>query len=114
MVRFPEQLNITAYLADRQIALGHGARVAYMTDNGRTTYATLADLQNRYGNLLFSEPGSRSRIALPSLFMDQKIWLQLSWEPMKIGAVGKNNPFAPVDLYLYFLNDSRVKYFCLR
>jgi hypothetical protein len=33
----PEQLNITAYLADRQVALGHGSYVAYITDYGPTT-----------------------------------------------------------------------------
>ena len=33
----PEQLNITTYLADRQVALGYGERVAYQTDDGLVT-----------------------------------------------------------------------------
>ena len=105
----PEQLNITAYLADRQVALGHGARVAYMTDDGPTTYAALADLQNRYGNLLLSDGVEiENRVAL-ALYDSQDL-VAAFLGAMKIGAVPiVLNPFAPVDLYIYFLNDSRAK-----
>jgi hypothetical protein len=40
----PERLNMTAYLADRQVAAGRGERVAYQTDDGPVTYAELAAL----------------------------------------------------------------------
>jgi len=105
----PEKLNITAYLADRQVALGRGEQIAYQTDDGPITYAALSDLQNRYGNLLASGGVEmENRVAL--ILYDSQDLVAAFLGAMKIGAVPVVlNPFAPVDLYLYFLNDSRAK-----
>jgi len=105
----PEQLNMTTYLADRQVALGHGERVAYQTDDGPVTYAELAALQNCYGNLLAAGGVEmENRVAL--ILCDSQDLVASSLGTMKIGAVPiVLNPYAPIDLYVYFLNDSRAK-----
>lgn len=105
----PEQLNITAYLADRQVALGRGEQIAYQTDDGPITYAALSALQNRCGNLLARRGVElENRVAL--ILYDSQELVAAFLGAMKIGAVPiVLNPFAPVDLYVYFLNDSRAK-----
>ena len=105
----PDQLNITAYLADCHVALGHGQRVAYRTDEGLLTYDELAILQNRYGNLLASGGVEiENRVAL--ILYDSADLVGAFLGAMKIGAVPVVfNPYASVDLYTYFLNDSRAK-----
>src|SRR5882672_2979892 len=105
----PEQLNMTAYLADRQVVGGHGERVAYQTDDGPVTYAKLAALQNRYGNLLAAGGVEvENRVAL--ILYDSQDLVAAFLGAMKIGAVPVVlNPYAPIDLYVYFLNDSRAK-----
>ena len=105
----PDQLNITAYLADRQVALGQGQRVAYRTDDGPLTYDELATLQNRYGNLLATSGVEiENRVAL--ILYDSADLVSAFLGVMKIGAVPVVlNPYASVDLYTYFLNESRAK-----
>lgn len=105
----PEQLNMTTYLADRQVAQGHGEQVAYVTDDGPITYAELAALQNRYGNLLAAGGVEvENRVAL--ILFDSQDLVAAFLGAMKIGAVPiVLNPYAPIDLYVYFLNDSRAK-----
>ncbi len=105
----PEQLNITAYLVDRQVALGRGECIAYVTDDGPITYAALAGLQNRYGNL-FTSGGVEIENRVALALYDSQDLVAAFLGAMKIGAVPIIlNPFAPLDLYVYFLNDSRAK-----
>ncbi|HKA55577.1 MAG TPA: benzoate-CoA ligase family protein [Candidatus Binatia bacterium] len=105
----PEHLNMTAHLADRQVAEGRGGRVAYQTDDGPVTYAELAALQNRCGNLLAAGGVEmENRVAL--ILYDSQDAVAAFLGAMKIGAVPiVLNPYAPIDLYVYFLNDSRAK-----
>lgn len=105
----PEQLNITAYLADRQVEIGRGEQVAYRTDDGPLTYAELAALQNRYGNMLAAGGVEiENRVAL--ILYDSADLVGAFLGAAKIGAVPVVlNPYAPLDLYIYFLNDSRAK-----
>ncbi len=105
----PEQLNITAYLADRQMELGNGEWVAYLTDDGPLTYADLATLQNRYGNVLAAGGVEiENRVAL--ILYDSADLVGAFLGAAKIGAVPVVlNPYAPLDLFVYFLNDSRAK-----
>src|SRR6266545_1823758 len=100
---------MTTYLADRQVVGGHGERVAYQTDDGPVTYAKLAVLQNRYGNLLAAGGVEmENRVAL--ILYDSQDLVAAFLGAMKIGAVPVVlNPYAPIDLYVYFLNDSRAK-----
>ena len=105
----PEQLNITAYLADRQVELGRGEQVAYLTDDGPLTYADLAVLQNRYGNLL-AAGGVEIENRVAMILYDSPDLIAGFLGAVKIGAVPVVlNPYAPLDLYVYFLNDSRAK-----
>ncbi len=105
----PEQLNITAYLADRQVEIGRGEQVAYLTDDGQLTYAALVALQNRYGNLLAASGVEiENRVAM--ILYDSPDLIAAFLGAMKIGAVPVVlNPYAPLDLYVHFLNDSRAK-----
>jgi len=105
----PEHLNMATYLADRQVAEGRGERVAYQTDDGPVTYTELAGLQNRYGNLLAAGGMEmENRVAL--ILYDSQDLVAAFLGAMKIGAVPiVLNPYAPIDLYVYFLNDSRAK-----
>jgi benzoate-CoA ligase len=105
----PEHLNITAYLADRQVALGHGERVAYQTDDGPLTYAELAALQNRYGTLVAAGGVEIENRVAPILY-DSPDLVASFLGAMKLGAVPiVLNPYTSIDLYVYFLNDSRAK-----
>jgi len=105
----PEQLNITTYLADRQVELGRGEEVAYLTDDGPLTYADLAALQNRYGNVLAAGGVEiENRVAL--ILYDSADLIGAFLGAVKIGAVPVVlNPYASLDLFVYFLNDSRAK-----
>src|SRR5262245_24877165 len=105
----PDQLNITTYLADRHVTLGNGQRIAYRTDDGPLTYDELSTLQNRYGNLLAASGVEiENRVAL--ILYDSADLVGAFLGAMKIGAVPVVlNPYASVDLYTYFLNDSRAK-----
>lgn len=105
----PEHLNMATYLADRQVALGRGAHRAYETDTGPVTYAELAALQNRYGNLL-AQGGVEMENRVALMLYDSPDLVAAFLGAMKIGAVPIIlNPYAPVDLAVYFLNDSRAK-----
>ncbi|MCS6925407.1 MAG: benzoate-CoA ligase family protein [Candidatus Binatia bacterium] len=105
----PEHLNMTTYLADRQVALGRGGHRAYQTDTGPVTYAELAALQNRYGNML-AQGGVEMENRVALILYDSQDLVAAFLGAMKIGAVPVIlNPYAPVDLYVYFLNDSRAK-----
>lgn len=48
----PDQLNIAAYVVDRWIEQGHGARPAWLTWERTFTYSDVQSLVNRAGNLL--------------------------------------------------------------
>ncbi len=48
----PHDLNITSYFLDRNLTEGRGERTALITPAGRVTYAQLAALSNRVGNVL--------------------------------------------------------------
>ena len=105
----PEQLNITAHLADYQVTLGRGGHVAYQTDDGLLTYVELSQLQNRYGNLLVTGGVEiENRVAL--ILYDSADLVGAFLGAMKMGAVPVVlNPYASLDLYCYFLKDSRAK-----
>jgi benzoate-CoA ligase family protein len=105
----PERLNITTYLADRQVALGRGHCIAYQTDNGPLTYAELVALQNRFGNVLAAGGVEmENRVAL--ILYDSQDLVASFLGAMKLGAVPiVLNPYTSIDLYVHFLNDSRAK-----
>ena len=48
----PDQLNLATWFVDLNVEDGRGDRTALIDADGATTYAELARLVNRYGNLL--------------------------------------------------------------
>ena len=48
----PHELNLATWFVDRNVEEGRGDRTALISAKGPTTYAELARLVNRYGNLL--------------------------------------------------------------
>ena len=52
--QFPDKLNVTEQVLDRQIRQGHGQRVAILYAERKITYAEIYDRVNRFGNALLS------------------------------------------------------------
>jgi len=50
----PAQLNVATWFVDRNLEEGRGGRTALVTADGPTTYAELAGMTNRVGNVLAS------------------------------------------------------------
>ena len=83
---FPERLNIADLFLDARLAEGRGDRPAILTDDRVWSYAEVAALANRYGNLLLAagaDPEDRILIALP----DGPDYAGALFGALKIGAV---------------------------
>lgn len=104
----PEQFNIADYFLGDRIREGAGGRTAVVTDQGRLSYAEIASLANRFGNLLREagvEPEQRVVIALP----DGPEFVAALFGVLKIGAVVVMvNPYAKPDEVAYFLLYTRA------
>lgn len=104
----PEQFNIADYFLDNRIREGRGDRTAVITDRRRYTYAAVASLANRFGNLLREagvEPEQRVIIALP----DGPEYVAALFGVLKIGAVVVMvNPYVKSDEAEYFLTYTRA------
>ncbi len=95
--------NIADHFVDRNLAEGRGERTALLTAAGATTYAELATLVNRIGNVLLSlgaRRGERILIALSDGVEFVATW----YAAQKIGAVtAEVYTFLPAKDYRYFL-----------
>jgi len=83
---FPDRLNIADLFLDARLAEGRGDRPAILTDDRVWSYAEVAALANRYGNLLLAagaDPEDRILIALP----DGPDYAGALFGALKIGAV---------------------------
>jgi benzoate-CoA ligase family protein len=105
----PEQFNIADYFLDNRIREGAGGRTAIVTDQARFTYAEVASLANRLGNLLREagvEPEQRVIIALP----DGPAFVAALFGVLKIGAVVVMvNPYVKPEEAEYFLVYTRAR-----
>jgi benzoate-CoA ligase family protein len=100
----PERFNIATHFVDRNLAEGRGTATALLTRAGATTYAELAGLVNRVGNVLRElgvERGQRVLIALSDGVEFVATW----YAAQKIGAVtAEVYTFLPAKDYAYFLD----------
>jgi benzoate-CoA ligase len=105
----PARFNVASHFVDRHLAEGGGSRTAYVCDDRPLTYADVADLTNRTGNVLL-ELGVRMEDRVFMLCLDAPEFVGTFWGAIKMGAVPipVNTLMRAAD-YLYFLNDSRAK-----
>ncbi len=100
----PERCNVTSYFVDRNVELGRGDRTALIHDGGSTTYAELAALTNRIGNVLRDlgvVPGRRVLLALADSVEFVATW----YAAQKIGAVtAEVYTFLPAKDFAYYLD----------
>jgi benzoate-CoA ligase family protein len=99
----PDRFNIASNFVDRNVDDGLGGRAALITDAGTTTYAELATLVNRIGNVLRElgvHRGDRVLLALSDGVEFVATW----YAAQKIGAVtAEVYTYLPVKDYAYFL-----------
>lgn len=82
----PVELNLASWFVDRNVEEGRGGRTALITDDTPTTYAELADLTNRVGNVLL-ELGVRRQQRILLALSDGLPFVSTWWAAQKIGAV---------------------------
>jgi benzoate-CoA ligase family protein len=105
----PEQLNLATWFVDRNVEEGRGDRTALISPSGTVTYAELARLVNRYGNLLRElgvEAGDRILIVLGDSIDFVALW----YGAQKIGAVtAEAYTFLQPKDYAYYLEYTDAK-----
>src|SRR3954467_13819900 len=107
MLELPRDYNAAVDLLGRNA--GRGAKVAYIDDGGRCTYAELAERVDRAANaLLAMELRREDRIGIAML--DCADWVALFLGAIKVGVVpvAMNTLLTPKD-YEYQLRDSRAR-----
>jgi benzoate-CoA ligase family protein len=82
----PDELNLATWFVDRNVEEGRGDRTALIGPRGKTTYAELAGLVNRCGNLLL-ELGVRAGDRVLLVLGDSVEFVALWYGAQKIGAV---------------------------
>ncbi len=96
--------NLASFFVDSNVSDGRGDHVALIHDTGRTTYAELAELVNRAGNVLTAlgvSPGDRVLLALSDGIEFVAIW----YGAQKIGAVtAEAYTFLTAKDYAYFVD----------
>jgi benzoate-CoA ligase family protein len=100
----PERFNLADYFVDRNLAVGRAERTALLTDRGATTYAELAALVNRVGNVLLELGARRGERVLLAL-SDGVEFVATWYAAQKIGAVtAEVYTFLQAKDYRYFLD----------
>jgi benzoate-CoA ligase family protein len=105
----PDQFNVATAFLDRNIAEGHGDKIAIYYEGATYSYAQVAELANRVGNgLLDLGVDLEQRVAL--LLLDSPQFPAAFFGAIKMGAVPVplNTNLRPDD-YVYMLNDSRSR-----
>lgn len=99
----PDRLNLATRFLDRNLDLGRGDRVALRTEGGPVTYAALAELTNRVGNVLLDLGARRGRRVL--LALGDGVEFVAAWyAAQKVGAVtAEVYTFLPAKDHAYFL-----------
>jgi len=82
----PRELNLASWFVDRNVEEGRSDRTALISAAGPTTYAELARLVNRYGNLL-RELGVQAQDRVLLVLADSVDFVALWYGAQKIGAV---------------------------
>ena len=112
MIRYdeiPESFNVTSYFLDRNVEEGHGGRVALHCDEGDVTYAELARLTNRIGNVLV-DAGVRPEDRVLLALADGPEFVAAWYATLKIGAVtAEVYTFLQPKDYAYYIGYSRAR-----
>ncbi len=104
----PRELNLASYFVDRNVEEGRGGRTALIGPAGATSYAELAALVNRCGNLL-RELGVRAEERLLLVLGDSVELVALWYGAQKIGAVtAEAYTFLQAKDYAYYLDYTRA------
>ena len=99
----PNELNLATWFVDRNVEEGRGDRTALIEPGGPTTYAELARLVNRCGNLL-RELGVRAQDRVLLVLGDSVEFVALWYGAQKIGAVtAEAYTFLQPKDYAYYL-----------
>jgi benzoate-CoA ligase family protein len=104
----PRAFNLASYFVDRNVEEGRGARTALVGPSGATTYAELAALTNRSGNVL-RELGVRAEERVLLVLADSVEFVALWYGAQKIGAVtAEAYTFLQPKDYAYYLDYTRA------
>jgi benzoate-CoA ligase family protein len=104
----PRFVNLASWFVDRNVEEGRGDRTALFGPGGRTTYAQLAGLVNRGGNLL-RELGVRAEERVLLVLADSVEFVALWYGAQKIGAVtAEAYTFLQPKDYAYYLDYTRA------
>jgi benzoate-CoA ligase family protein len=104
----PGAFNLASYFVDRNVEEGRGARTALIGPGGATTYAELATLTNRSGNVL-RELGVRAEERVLLVLADSVEFVALWYGAQKIGAVtAEAYTFLQPKDYAYYLDYTRA------
>ena len=99
----PRELNLATWFVDRNVEEGRGDRIALIRDAVATTYAQLASLVNRSGNLLL-EVGVRAQDRVLLVLGDSVEFVAIWYGAQKIGAVtAEAYTFLQPKDYAYYL-----------
>ena len=105
----PRELNLAAWFVDRSVEEGRGGRTALIGPGGATTYAELAGLVNRCGNLL-RELGVRAEERVLLVLGDSVEFVALWYGAQKIGAVtAEAYTFLQPKDYAYYIEYTDAK-----
>jgi benzoate-CoA ligase family protein len=104
----PRGFNLASYFVDRNVEEGRGGRTALIGPGGATTYAELATLTNRSGNVL-AELGVRVEERVLLVLADSVEFVALWYGTQKIGAVtAEAYTFLQPKDYAYYLDYTRA------
>jgi benzoate-CoA ligase family protein len=104
----PRELNLASWFVDRNVEEGRGGRTALLGPGGATTYAELAALVNRCGNVL-RELGVRAEERVLLVLADSVEFVALWYGAQKIGAVtAEAYTFLQPKDYAYYLDYTRA------
>jgi benzoate-CoA ligase family protein len=104
----PRQLNLASWFVDRNVEEGRGDRTALIGPTGETTYAELARLTNRCGNVL-RDLGVRAEERVLLILGDSVEFVALWYGAQKIGAVtAEAYTFLQAKDYAYYLDYTRA------
>jgi benzoate-CoA ligase family protein len=103
-----EQFNLASWFVDRHVTEGRGERVALLTEDRRVTYAELATLVNRVGNVL-RELGVRQEERVLLVLSDGVEFVATWYGAQKLGAVtAEAYTFLPAKDLAYYLRYTRA------
>jgi benzoate-CoA ligase family protein len=104
----PRELNLASWFVDRNVEEGRGDRTALITAQGETTYAELALLTNRAGNVLRAL-GVRAEERVLLILGDSVEFVALWYGAQKLGAVtAEAYTFLQTKDYAYYLDYTRA------